>query len=95
MGKKEGADTEIIEFSKTIMNPQRPIPADFFGRKRKIDETQQKHNEEGWRSWAKACNLEGESVLLEQTESGAIERRVHPKLQKGPKSSGPRTCKCI
>ena len=87
---KEGEDDEIMEFTKAIMNSRAQVPADFFGRKRKIEETKEKIGDEGWMSWSKAVTIEGEDVLLDMIQSGAIESRVHPKLSADSKIPYPK-----
>ena len=87
--KQNGSEDEIIEFTKTIMNSKQPVPADYFARKRKIEEVKEKIGDEGWISWKKALTYEGEDVLLELVQSGALESRVHPKLPKGSKIAYP------
>ena len=39
---KNGSEDEIIEFTKTTMNSTQPVPADYFARKRKIEEVKEK-----------------------------------------------------
>ena len=56
------------------------LPSDVLQRKRRYREVRDKETDEGWVSWSKAIQQEGEEVLLELVESGSIESRRHPKL---------------
>ena len=67
-------------FIETIVTSRGILPADAICRKRrKVDEVT-KNSEEGWVAWSKAARDEGEDVLLELVESGAIKSRPRPDL---------------
>ena len=78
--KWKAGDGTIDEVMQDLIQKVIESKGPIIQRKRKRIETNVKDTEEGWVSWEVAKTIEGEKILLELVESGAVPARKHIKL---------------